>query len=57
MEMKFMYERVRHECGAQAHLVGKELVLGWNLYCCNRCGATFSKWITKDMMEKAAKSQ
>lgn len=48
-----MYEMVRHECGARAHLVGKTLVAGWNLYCCNRCGATFFKWFTKEMLEKA----
>jgi hypothetical protein len=52
-----MYEMVRHECGARAHLVGKSLVAGWNLYCCNRCGMTFFKWVTKEMLEKSAGSQ
>jgi len=49
-----MYDLVKHECGARAHLVGKAFVPGWNLYCCNRCGATFYKWFTKEMVEKAA---
>ncbi|MDR3591784.1 MAG: hypothetical protein P4N41_19185 [Negativicutes bacterium] len=57
MELMFMYETIKHECGARAHLVNKSLVAGWNLYCCNRCGTTFFKWITKEMFDKASKAQ
>jgi len=46
-----MYSTITHECGGHAHLVGQSLAVGWNLYCCNRCGATFYKWITKQMTD------
>ncbi len=47
--------RVRHECGGIAHLVGKTPVHGWNLYCCDRCGESYYRWITQAMLEMAAK--
>ncbi|MDR3563091.1 MAG: hypothetical protein P4N59_16895 [Negativicutes bacterium] len=46
-----MYTRVTHECGGHAHLVGKPLVIGWNMYCCDRCAHVFQKWVTKEMLE------
>lgn len=47
-----MYAFVRHECGGHAHSVNPECVHGWNLYCCNRCGAVFYYWITEEMLVK-----
>jgi hypothetical protein len=47
-----MFTRIKHECGGIAHLVGNQMVVGWNLYCCNRCGESFYRWITKAMMER-----
>lgn len=47
-----MYDRLRHVCGGIAHLVGRELILGWNLYCCNRCGESYYHWITKEMLDQ-----
>lgn len=47
--------RVRHECGGIAHLVGKQPVRGWNLYCCDRCGETYYRWITQAMLDLALK--
>lgn len=49
-----MFSIIRHECGGRAHLVDGTMKLGWNLYCCNRCGAVFYKWITKAMLETKA---
>lgn len=47
----------RHTCGGNAHLVGQELVLGWNFFCCNRCEDSFYKWITKEFMEHLHKKR
>jgi len=47
-----MYESTKHECGGIAYVAGNELRQGWNLFCCARCGETFYKWITAEMMKK-----
>lgn len=47
--------RVRHECGGIAHLVGKTPVHGWNLYCCDRCGESYYRWVTQAMLALATK--
>ena len=47
-----IYESIRHECGARAHIVG-QLCAGWNVYLCSRCGETFHKWITSQMFDAA----
>ena len=47
-----MYSLIRHACAGRAHLVSPPLIHGWNLYCCNRCGAVFYKWITEEMFKK-----
>ncbi len=48
-----MYAIITHSCAGRAHLVSKPLVRGWNLYCCNRCGSVFYKWVTQKMFETA----
>jgi hypothetical protein len=50
-----MFTRLKHECGGIAHLVGKQLSFGWNMFCCNRCGEAFYRWITKAMLERQPK--
>jgi hypothetical protein len=46
-----MYPSIPHFCGGRAHLVEKKMVLGWNKYCCNRCGETFYRWITEKVLK------
>jgi len=47
-----MFSVVRHECGALAQLVGQSPVVGWNLYCCYRCGDAYFKWFTQEMIDQ-----
>lgn len=47
-----MFLAIRHECGYLARLVGQTLTVGWNLYCCDRCGDAFFKLISREMIEQ-----
>lgn len=47
-----MYYSIKHACGGRAHLIGGQLVYGWNFYCCGRCAETFYRWVTDKMLEQ-----